>query len=110
MVSSKLLPVQPSPIVGPLGLPDQGHQGSFDPFKVFDILMIMEMVTIIMIINHHNNGDDDHDNQPVPAQRLSPSLWRPPLSPSSHELGQLEQDLKIKQGLVETELYLRTNT
>ena len=89
-------------------LPNQGHQGSFDPFKVFDILK-MAMV-IIMIINHLNNGDDDHDIQPVPAQRLSPSLWRRPLSPSSHELEPLEQDLKIKQGLLETELHLRTNT
>ena len=88
--------------------PNQGHQGSFDPFNVFDIL-IMAMV-IIMTINHLNNGDDDHDIQPVPAQRLSPSLWRRPLSPSSHELEPLEQDLKIKQGLLETELHLRTNT
>ena len=89
-------------------LSNHRHQGSFDPFKVFDILK-MAMV-IIMIINHLNNGDDDHDIQPVPAQRLSPSLWRRPLSPSSHELEPLEQDLKIKQGLLETELHLRTNT
>ena len=88
--------------------PNQGHQGSFDPFKVFDILK-MAMV-IIMIINHLNNVDAHHDNEPVPAQHLSPSLWRRPLSPSSHELEPLEQDLKIKQGLLETELHLRTNT
>ena len=85
-------------------LPNQGHEGSFDPFKVFDI-SIMAMV-IIMIINHLNNVDAHHDIQPVPAQRLSPSLWRRPLSPSSHELEPLDQDLKIKQGLLETELYL----